>query len=137
LLEPFLGTICPISIKSDIRLESIYLVLGSSNLITTGLKLKHKSLSDFPCLSEVCRSRVCCPANQPKDSTPCAVYDFGFRTGIFCFRCIRSSGLNSGLNSGFNTGIQRKPICFPTRHRSPQRSAPRIFQHIEMQAYAM
>jgi hypothetical protein len=28
LLQPYLGTICPISIKSDIRPESIYLVLG-------------------------------------------------------------------------------------------------------------
>jgi hypothetical protein len=39
LLQPFLGTIGPILIVSDIRLEIIYLAVGSSKLIVRGLKL--------------------------------------------------------------------------------------------------
>jgi hypothetical protein len=39
LLQPFLGTISPILIVSDIRLEIIYLVVGNSKLIVSGSKL--------------------------------------------------------------------------------------------------
>jgi hypothetical protein len=35
LLQPFLGAICSILIVSDIRLEIIYLVMGSSKLMVS------------------------------------------------------------------------------------------------------
>jgi hypothetical protein len=38
-VQPFLGTISPILIVSDIRLESIYMIVGSSKLIARGSKL--------------------------------------------------------------------------------------------------
>ncbi|MGC2080616.1 MAG: hypothetical protein WA728_32300 [Xanthobacteraceae bacterium] len=39
LLQPFLGTISPILIVSDIRLEIIYLVVGCPKLIVSSSKL--------------------------------------------------------------------------------------------------
>jgi hypothetical protein len=39
LVQPFLGAIYPILIVSDIGLEIIYLVVGSSKLIVSSLKL--------------------------------------------------------------------------------------------------
>jgi hypothetical protein len=39
LLQPFLGTISPILIVSDIRFEIIYLVVGGSKLIVGSAKL--------------------------------------------------------------------------------------------------
>jgi hypothetical protein len=128
LVQPFLGTICPILIVSDIRLESIYLIVSSPKLLVSGSQLVCKFLSDFPRLSEVCRSLVCRPTNQPEDSIPCAVYYFGFRTGIFRFKCIR--------NSGFNTGVQRRRIRLLTSHCSPRTTCPRYFS-TQAQAYAI
>jgi hypothetical protein len=112
LLQPFLGTISPLLIVSDIRLESIYLIVSSPKLLVSGSQLVRKFLSDFPRLSEVCRSRVCHPTNQPEDSIPCAVYYFGFRTGTFRIKCIR--------NSGFDTGVERRRIRLLTSHCSPR-----------------
>jgi hypothetical protein len=44
LLQPLLGAICPILIVSDIRLEIIYLIVGSSKLMVSISKL---SVSSF------------------------------------------------------------------------------------------
>jgi hypothetical protein len=90
VLQPFLGTISPILIVSDIHLEIIYLVVGSSKLIVSGSKLIREFLSDLPCFLEVCCSRISSTANQPKNCIPCPVDYFGFRT---LFRGIRNNGL--------------------------------------------
>jgi hypothetical protein len=99
LLQPLLGTIGPILIVSDIRLEIIYLVMGSSKLIVSsaklivsGSELIRKFLGDFAYLLEVCCSRVRGTANQPKNSVPSPVYYFGFRIRTFLFRGIRNNG---------------------------------------------
>jgi hypothetical protein len=78
LLQPCLGTVRPILIASDVCLESIYLVVGGSNLIAAGLKLKRKSLSDFPRLLEVRGSRAGSPVNQPKNRIPGPIHQIGF-----------------------------------------------------------
>ena len=96
---------------SDIGLESIYLVVGSSKLIATGLKLKHKSLSGLSCLLEICLSRTSSPGDELKNCTPRPVQHIR-RTGIYRFKFIR--------NSGFNIGFQRKRICLLTSHCSPR-----------------
>ena len=59
-MQPFLGAFCPILIVSDIRLEFIYLALGSSQPI-------RKFLSDLSCRLEVCLSRASRAVNQPKN----------------------------------------------------------------------
>jgi hypothetical protein len=106
LLQPFLGTICPISIASDLRLEHIYLVVGSSKLIATGLKLKRKSLSDFSRLLEVCGGRASSPGDELKNCIP-RPFQRVCRTDIFRFKFIR--------NNAFNIGFQRGRIRLLTR----------------------
>jgi hypothetical protein len=99
VLQPLLGTTGSILIVTDIRLEIIYLVMGgsklimrSSKLIVGGSKLIRKFLSDLSRLLEVCRSRGCRPANQPKNSVPCPVHYLGLRTRTFVYRSIRNNG---------------------------------------------
>ena len=117
-MQPFLGTICSISLVSDIGLESIYLVVGSSKLIATGLKLKRKSLSGLSCLLEICLSRTSSPGDELKNCISRPVQHI-CRTGIFRFEFNR--------NSSFNIGFQRKRICLLTSHCSPRtHSAPDI-----------
>jgi len=112
LLQPFLGAIGSILIMSDIRLELIYLVVSDSKLIVSGLKLIvssseliRKFLSDFSCLAQVCCSCVSRPANQSKNSVPCPVQNFGFRTRPSLFRSMQNNG---------------RCICNLISHRSPQ-----------------
>jgi hypothetical protein len=50
LVQPFLGTIRPMLIVSNLRLESIYLIVGSSKLIARGSKLIHQFMSHVSCL---------------------------------------------------------------------------------------
>ena len=74
-MQPFLGAICPIFIVSNICLELIDPVLGSSKLI-------RKLLSGLTCRLEVCLSRVSRLVNQPQNGTPCPVQLISFRIGI-------------------------------------------------------
>jgi hypothetical protein len=82
-MQPFLGTIRPILIVSDIRLEIIYLVVGSSKLI-------RKFLSGLSCLLDACLSAGSRLANQSKNGIAGPVHYIGF--GIFFFRSIRNNG---------------------------------------------
>jgi hypothetical protein len=117
-VQPFLGTICSTLMVSDIGLESIYLVVGSSKLIATGLKLERKSLSGLSRLLEICLSRTSSPGDELKNCIPRTVHHIR-RTGIYRFKFTR--------NSGFNIGFQRKRICLLTSHCSPRtHSAPDI-----------
>jgi hypothetical protein len=65
-VQPFLGTICAMLIVSNIRLESIDLIVGSSKLIARGSKLIRQFMSHF-----------------------------SFRPRIFIFRSIRDNGFDS------------------------------------------
>jgi hypothetical protein len=88
LVQPFLGTICPILIVSDIRLESIYLIVSSSKLID-------QFLSDVTYLLEVSLSNFSRVLNELKNSAPCSVHYIGFRDSTFLFRSIRDNGSDS------------------------------------------
>jgi hypothetical protein len=88
LVQPFLGTICPILIVSDIRFESIYLIVSSSKLID-------QFLSDVTYLLEVSLSNPSRVLNKLKNSAPCSVHHIGFRPRSFLFRSIRDNGSNS------------------------------------------
>ena len=97
---------------SDIRLESIYLIVGgsklivsNSELIVSSSELIRKFLGNLSCLSQVCRSCIGRPANQSKNSVPRPVQYFSFRTRPFLFRSIRNSG---------------RRICNLISHRTPQ-----------------
>jgi hypothetical protein len=77
---------------SDFRLESIDLVVGSSKLIVGSSKLIRKLLSDLSRLLKVCCSRVSRSANQTKNSVPCPVHYFGFRTRPVFSRSMPNNG---------------------------------------------
>jgi hypothetical protein len=103
---------------SNIGLESIYLIVGSLKLIAGGSKLICKFLSGLSCLSEIRLNCTSSPGDEPKNCIPRPVQHIR-RTGIFRFKFIR--------NSGF------KVLVIAT----PELSQPQIFQHIEIQAYAI
>jgi hypothetical protein len=80
-------------IVSDIRLESIYLIMSSLKLIARSSKLIRQSLSHVSCLLEV--SLISRVFNKLKNSAPCPVYYIGFRARTFLFRGIRDNGSDS------------------------------------------
>jgi hypothetical protein len=98
-------------IASDIRLESIYLVVGSLKLIAGCLKLIRKFFSRLSCVFDVCGCRASRPVNEPEDGIPRPVQQIGFRTAVFSFRRVRN-------NSAWR-------ICPLISHRSPQLNLPR------------
>ena len=73
---------------SDVRLESIYLVVGSAKLFAAGSKLICKLLSGFSCLLKFCLSCTGSPADEPKNRISRSVQHVG-RAGILR---IRNSG---------------------------------------------
>jgi hypothetical protein len=93
-VQPFFGTIWPILIVSDIRLESIYLIVGSSKLIARGSKLIRQFMSHVSCLLEF--SLISRVSNKFKNSAPCPVEYIGFRPHNFLFRSIWDNGSDSG-----------------------------------------
>ena len=86
---------CPIFIVSDIRLESIYMIVGSSNLIARGSKLIRQFLSDVSRLLELSLSRLSRVLNKLKNNARCPVHYIGFRVRTFLFRSIRDNGSDS------------------------------------------
>ena len=80
-------------IVSDIRLESIYLIVGNSKLIARGSKLIRQFMSHVSCLLEV--SRISRVFNKFKNSVPCLVHYVGFRLRTFLFRSVRDNGSDS------------------------------------------